>query len=328
MLSFYKSNREKSLVSIIVRTYAGRSNLLMECLRSIDAQKYRKIEVVVVEDGTDQSRQCVERFRQSTDLAVQYHSIPKAGRCVAGNKALQVATGSLLNFLDDDDQFYPNHVGVLEAKLRNRPDLVAAYGQALEVPTEFQSFDPLVYKEQPGTKFRGGAFSLARMWCMNFLPIQTVMFRRELFLEHGGFDLALDRLEDWNLWTRYFTSGNGEFVNEVTSFFRVPVSSREQMQRNAELDGYYPLAMQKQQEAFNRLSPERQESLRREIEAFRLGQIAIPSGLRRWIDHNPLYRSLVIKCLGGAKRVAKTLRRTIAMTVWPRTTLMRTAGRK
>jgi glycosyltransferase involved in cell wall biosynthesis len=328
MIKLCTSDREKLLVSIIVRTYAGRSNLLMECLRSIDAQQYRKIEIVVVEDGSTESQQCVEQFRDTTDLAVQYHSIPKAGRCVAGNKGLEVATGSLVNFLDDDDQFYPNHVGVLEAKLRNRPDLVAAYSQAIEVPTEIQSLDPLVYTQQPGNRFRGGAFSLARLWCMNFLPIQSVMFRRELFQEHGGFDLELDRLEDWNLWIRYFSSGNAEFVNEVTSFFRVPISSREQLQRNAELDGYYAVALQKQRQMFNRLSIDRQNALRGEIEMYRLGQISIPASLRRWINHNPLYRSYIVNCLSSVKRMAKSLRRTLALTFLPRANLVRITGRK
>ncbi len=316
------------LVSIIVRTYSGRSRLLMECLRSIDAQDYRKIEIVVVEDGSADSQASIEQFHGATDLAVQYRSIPKSGRCLAGNIALESANGSLLNFLDDDDQFYPNHVGLLEAKLRSRPDLAAAYAQAIEVPTAFQSLDPLVYRELPGQQFRGGAFSLGRLWCQNFLPIQSVMFRRELFLRHGGFDLELDRLEDWNLWTRYFTSGKAEFINEPTSFFRVPISSRDQLQRNAEIDGFYPLALAKQREVFARLSSAQKASLTREIEEYRLMEISLPLGLRRRIDGSPQLRSIVVKCVVGAKRAAKFLRRALAVAVSPRSALPRIPGRK
>ena len=328
MIKHHDAGDGKSLVSIIVRTCAGRGRLLMECLRSIDAQDYRKIEIVVVEDGSAEAKACVERFLANTDLAIQYHSIDKAGRCRAGNKGLESASGSLMNFLDDDDQFYPNHVGLLEAKLRSRPDLVAAYSQALEVPISFQSLDPLVYTEQPGIPFRGGAFSLGRLWCQNFLPIQSVMFRRELFLRHGGFDLELDRLEDWNLWIRYFSTGNAEFIDKVTSFFRVPISSRDQLQRNAEIDSYYPLAVQKQREVFDQMPDGRREALAREIDNFRLTQISIPSGVRQWINGNPFYRSIVIGSMAFAKRVVKFLRRTIAMAIWPKGDIVRIPRRK
>jgi glycosyltransferase involved in cell wall biosynthesis len=328
MIEHHNTDDGKSLVSIIVRTCAGRGGMLMECLRSIDAQQYRKIEIVVVEDGSAESQARVERFLETTDLAVQYHTIEKAGRCVAGNKALEAATGSLLNFLDDDDQFYPNHVGLLEAKLRGRPDLVAAYSQALEVPIAYQSLDPLIYTEQPGRRFRGGPFSLGRLWCQNFLPIQSIMFRRELFLRHGGFDPELDRLEDWNLWMRYLSTGNAEFIDEVTTLFRVPILSRNQLQRNAEIDAYYELALKKQREVFDRMSLLQRAVLAREIEQFRLTQIAIPARVRRWIGGNPLYRSTVIKSMIFAKRAVKFMRRALAVAVWPKADIARIPRRK
>lgn len=313
MIEFHNSDDDRLLVSIVVRTCAGRGELLMECLRSIDAQEYRKIEIVVVEDGSAESQACVARFSKTTDLAVQFYGIAKVGRCVAGNTALQAANGSLLNFLDDDDQFYPNHVRVLETKLRNRPDLVAAYTRALEVPIAYQSLEPLVYSQQPGRPFRGGPFSLGRLWCQNFLPIQSVMFRRELFLQYGGFDRELDRLEDWNLWMRYLSHGDAEFIDEVTSFFRVPISPRSQLQRNAEIDAYYALAVKKQRELFAQLNPSRQESLRREIEQYRLTQMAIPGRVRHWLDRNPFSRTAALKGMAFAKRVLRFSRRAAAL---------------
>ena len=62
------------------------------------------------------------------------------------------------------------------------------------------------------------------------------MFRRELFLRHGGFDVELERLEDWDLWTRYFAAGSAEFVPATTSFFRIPASAAERWRRKAVLE--------------------------------------------------------------------------------------------
>jgi hypothetical protein len=186
----------------------------------------------------------------------------------------------------------------------------------------------LIYTEQPGRPFRGGTFSLGRLWCQNFLPIQSVMFRGELFLRQGGFDAELDRLEDWNLWTRYFSTGNAEFVNEVTSCFRVPTSPFDQLQRNAMIDRYYPLALQKQREVYNQMSRARRQVLTQEINEFRLSQMPISSGFRRWIAGSRLNRSIVIWSMVWAKRIAKPLRRALALTVWPKNDIVRIPGRK
>ena len=46
-------------------------------------------------------------------------------------------------------------------------------------------------------------FSRPAMWHHNYMPIQSVLFHRSLFEQHGGFAEDMDQLEDWNLWTRY-----------------------------------------------------------------------------------------------------------------------------
>ena len=75
------------------------------------------IELVVVEDGgqgIESAKAAVEALRSSGVLAkVVYVPLSKSGRCMAGNKALEAATGQLCCFLDDDDLFYADHLEVL-----------------------------------------------------------------------------------------------------------------------------------------------------------------------------------------------------------------------
>ena len=285
------------LVSVVVRTFGGRRALLGECLASIGAQDYRQIEVIVVEDGSDEAREVVEFFGRRASMTVQYRALPKCGRCRSGNAALEIARGTFVNFLDDDDQCLPLHVGTRVAAIRRRPDLDAVYAQALEVPTTFRSFDPLVYDERPGRPFRGGAFSRARLWAQNFLPIQSVLFRRALFVRYGGFDPEMDLLEDWNLWTRYFVEGKVEYVDAVTSFFRVPAERSARLDRENQLIAYRPLAQRKQQEIHVTLSVAEMIEIMREYWAIECPPVPVVIRWTEWLR------------AGGKRRVA-------AKTIW------------
>ena len=68
--------------------------------------------MVVIEDGPERSRAVVEEFRDRVRL--RYRATGKRlGRARAGNLALAEATGEWLNFLDDDDVLFADHVEVL-----------------------------------------------------------------------------------------------------------------------------------------------------------------------------------------------------------------------
>jgi glycosyltransferase involved in cell wall biosynthesis len=303
---------KRPLVSVIVRTCSWRRHMVLNCLRSIDAQDYRKIEIVVVEDGGDETRAGVARFRRATDLAVQYHSIPKGGRCVAGNFGLKSAKGALLGFLDDDDELFPDHVSSLVEFLGKRPELVGAYTRSLEVPATIKSYDPLEVIDSPGQPFREREFSYAQLCYQNFLPIQSVMFRRELFERFGGFDVELDQLEDWDLWTRYFSAGEPALVNKVTSFFRVPASRTETLQRNSLIDRYFPVAVQKQRRMLVEIG--RGEIIERLYE-IELDKMLARSAVTGWIKAHPAAKSATIRLLNVVRRGVKFMRRNVARAI-------------
>ncbi len=104
------------LVSILIRT-VDRPAWLREALASCANQTYPHIEVVVIEDGPERSREIVDTFRDR--LAIRYSATRQpVGRARAGNLALAEARGEWLNFLDDDDLFFADHVEVLVAAAR------------------------------------------------------------------------------------------------------------------------------------------------------------------------------------------------------------------
>jgi GT2 family glycosyltransferase len=233
---FYESVASAALprhpkVSILVRSI-GRLPLLRRALTTIAHQTYAPIEVVLVEDGSDRARSLVDEFA-SLDL-VYVPLARRVGRSAAGNVALARATGELCNFLDEDDELYADHVEQLVAALVRRGGRVA-YASAFEVPSRIEQ-DSLVEEGDGAVVFRG-PLNRMRMTTHNQLPIQTVLFERSLYLEHGGFDETLDAQEDWHLWARYLSHvGNFVFVDKTTSRYRVPLDRAHVAARHEWLD--------------------------------------------------------------------------------------------
>ena len=227
---------ERPLVSVLIRTCQKSAHWLPSAIASVVNQTYSPIEVVVVEDGSSIAEKCVGSFAGADGIRIVYRSIAKSGRSVAGNTALEIASGDLIQFLDDDDELFLDHIETLVAELACQSRWVAAYSLALEVPTIAASKEGQAHKElRPYVAYRS-RFSREALSRRNFLPIQSVLFRRELFLQLGGFQQSLDALEDWDLWKRYATAGEFCLVDSVTSFYRVPGTSEDARIRQIDLD--------------------------------------------------------------------------------------------
>jgi GT2 family glycosyltransferase len=248
-----RSPKGAPLVSVLMRTMPGRAGKLQEALASVALQTYShmggSIELVVVEDGgqgIESAKAALDTLRSSGVLSnVVYVPLPKSGRCIAGNKALEVATGQLCCFLDDDDLFYADHLEVLVSEWLQQPKLGAVYALGYEVRTHVLSEEPWVYENVMHSLIHRQAFSRPTLWHHNYFPIQTVLFQRRLYEEYGGFDLDLENLEDWNLWVRYSLKNDFKLIPKVTSLYRVPDQLDKAIQRQAVLDDYYTKAKAK-----------------------------------------------------------------------------------
>jgi GT2 family glycosyltransferase len=288
------------VVSVLMRTMPGRAGKLREAMASVAQQTYAQmggpIELVVVEDGgegIESAKTAVDELRSHGVLAqVVYVPLPKSGRCLAGNKALEVATGQLCCFLDDDDLFYADHLEVLVGEWLKQPNLGAVYALGYEVRTHVVSEEPWVYENVMHSLLHRQTFSRPTLWHHNYFPIQTVLFQRRLYEEYGGFDLDLENLEDWNLWVRYSLKNDFKLIPKVTSLYRVPDHLEKAIQRQAVLDDYYAKAKAKHDLLKVELTlPEIQQILE---EMTRQSQVAgVPTSLlKQMVLKTPMLRNL------------------------------------
>ena len=233
------------LVSILIRT-RNRSAWLREALATCATQTYPSLEVVVIEDGPASSQAVVDAFAPS--LALRYHATgQRVGRARAGNLAMAQARGEWMNFLDDDDVFFADHVEVL-VEAAQRAGARGAYAFAWETHTRVIDAERAIYEETRRVPRLRRHFNRITLWHQNYLPIQAVLFHRSLWERHGGFAEDMDQLEDWNLWTRYTIEDDFVHVEKTTSKYRVPDDPRAAAERQARLDAAYAGAVERQRE--------------------------------------------------------------------------------
>jgi GT2 family glycosyltransferase len=236
------------LVSVIIRTYKGRLSYLQEAVSSVLNQTYPNIELVLVEDGSNEAKSYIEQIEKIGKLKIVYQEEPKLGRCHAGNIGLSLATGKFIVFLDDDDLFFADHIEILASELLDHPEIAATYSLSWEVSTKLISLSPLRYIEMSHDTIHRQKFSRLLMLHHNYIPIQSILFDRQLYKLHGGFDESLENLEDWNLWTRYCSKHDFLLIEKTTSMYRVNHNLMERVARQQSLDSYYSLAVEKQKE--------------------------------------------------------------------------------
>ena len=282
------------LVSILVRT-CQRPEWLRQAIASCANQTYPNVEVVVVEDGPDTSRAAAESF--AGHIPVRYQATgERVGRARAGNLALQAARGEWMNFLDDDDLLFADHVEVLVRAAREARAL-GAFGFAWESHTRVLDRERALYEEVSNVARLRRGFERVTLWHENYLPIQAVMFHRSLYERYGGFAEDMDQLEDWNLWTRYTLKDDFVHVEKTTSKYRVPADAREAAERQSKLDAAYRDAV------------ERQRSLQLQLSAREVAEMA---------EAYHRQRSIAVAARAELRRVALSNRAFARVAAWRR----------
>jgi len=128
ILSFLDSLSSQPLMSsffsIVIPTY-NRASFIADTLRSVLAQTFVALEIIVVDDGSkDNTADVVAQF---SDARLQYLVKENGERGAARNYGFARAKGEYVLFLDSDDLFHPTHLATLHAKIQEleRPNFIA-----------------------------------------------------------------------------------------------------------------------------------------------------------------------------------------------------------
>jgi len=195
-------------VSVIMPTWQ-RARSVGEAIESVRTQTLSAWELLVVDDGsTDDTSAVLAAF--AGDRRIRVFRQENQGASAARNRAIAEAQAPLLAFLDSDNLFYPGFLAAAVDHLERRPDLGFVYGALV---TDAHGL--------PGSRILFRPFDAGALEAGNYIDMNTLVLRRRLAEEIGGFDPRLSALNDWDLVLRAAARAPGEALPVLAARYRV-----------------------------------------------------------------------------------------------------------
>lgn len=115
---------EKGLVSIVVPVY-NTAKYLDRCLESITSQTYRILEILLIDDGSDDGSGRLCDLWEKTDERIRVFHKRNAGAGLARNTGIEAARGEYICFFDSDDCVAPDAIAkAIRQAQADRSDVV------------------------------------------------------------------------------------------------------------------------------------------------------------------------------------------------------------
>jgi glycosyltransferase involved in cell wall biosynthesis len=185
--------RTKPLVSVVLPT-RDRPDHLRRAIASVVRQRYERWELLVVDDGGELDLRTV--VEEAADNRIRWTRIDNRGVCGARNAALEIARGSLIAYLDDDNLMEPDWLYSLVWGFEQRPDIEVVYGAF--VIDDLLRVDGSSSGELPRTLLNPWSREALRR--RNLADIGAIAHRSGL--PEARFDEGLREMGDWDLLIR------------------------------------------------------------------------------------------------------------------------------
>jgi len=211
--------------SIVITTY-NRLSLLERAIASALGQTVA-CEVVVADDCSDDGTEAYVRRLQETlheagDQRLLYQrNAVNLGHSATMNAGVEIASGEWIKPLDDDDYLAPNCIEAMSRAIALRPQAVICSCQAAQVDVNQLE---LTRTRQLGSS---PAFYIAQAdihygMLLEQVPFGTpvqVAFRRDAFIQAGGWDSSLDaNFDDIDSWIKIAQFGDAIFINQCLAY--------------------------------------------------------------------------------------------------------------
>lgn len=231
-------------ISIVIPT-RNRPELLSRALRAIQLQSYKEFEVIVVDDGSDESAAAAyKELWGDLDNRFVLHSLARSrskgiGPSAARNVGISLAHGDILAFCDDDDFWtsldHLEQVASIFAANSNVDMYIANQIGVSSQKTEIYDWFPALtakFEAGSGTSIAGGAVTVQELCdAGGFAHLNILSIRKTIVERVGGFWERISYEEDRDFFWRAADCCDAIFFNsKIIGQHNIPDPQRTENQ--------------------------------------------------------------------------------------------------
>jgi teichuronic acid biosynthesis glycosyltransferase TuaG len=194
-------------VSVVIPAYNA-ADTIERALSSIARQSLLPRQVIVVDDGSTDGTFDVAREagRALAGINVQVVRQANAGAGAARNRAVEMADGAYLAFLDADDEWLPEKLQRSLTIMDEAGVMLTAHNGWI-ISNESETYLDIAarFKEYPTGLFHG-------LYRKGFISTSSVVVRRDAVTGAGGFDETLLAGQDFDLWLKVLGADGSAFT--------------------------------------------------------------------------------------------------------------------
>jgi glycosyltransferase involved in cell wall biosynthesis len=180
---FSGSRPEGGKVSVVIPCY-NQARFLGEAIQSVLCQGYTDLEIIVVDDGSNDGTEEVASGYAREDPRVRLIKQENRGLAAARNRGLAEAGGEYVVFLDSDDRLVSGALGVGVRELEAHPGCAFVSGICRKITA-----DGSIVPGWEQFRVRDDPYLELLRSCPVYVP--AVMYRRFVFEAVGNFDTSL-----------------------------------------------------------------------------------------------------------------------------------------
>lgn len=198
------------LISVVIPAHNAEISL-KRCIQSVLNQEYPRMDVIVVDDGSQDGTLDLAR---SFGDRVRATSQENQGQGAARNHGVRLATGELIAFLDSDDYWKPGFLDVCVNFLQSHPEAVAVNtGFTLVMHDGSQSDYPTLCEEDRSDQQPRILGDFFAFWAKyDHVRTGTCVMRADVVRAIGGQLEELRISQDLEFWGMLATNGDWGFI--------------------------------------------------------------------------------------------------------------------
>jgi len=199
-------------VSIIVPIY-NCAPFIGQTLSAILNQKYKNIEVILVNDGsTDNLLNHIETFLK--DKRLKYHYQENQGAAAARNKGIENATGKYIAFCDCDDVWVPNRLFKEVQFLEKNPHIGMCSGLAIPCTSDLKPITQTWFVDYGIVNHK--LFLHNQIWTSSVVLRNNLLKEKKLF-----FNKKFKRAQDYHFWLQLSLVTPIFVLRKISYFYRI-----------------------------------------------------------------------------------------------------------